>query len=245
MNNMFDLSGKIILVTGASSGIGSQTAISISECGGTLVITGRNTGRLKQTYDLLKGDGHTLITADLSNENDLEKLALEIPALNGLVHCAGITSPVPVKFIKGRHIDEMMQTNFNIPVLLTGRLLQKKKIHDDASIVFLSTIATKFPYYGGALYIASKSALSGYSMVLALELAPKGIRSNCLLPGFVKTPMYDATLMTASEDAMRKFEMLHPLGIGNPEDVAGPVCFLLSDAARWITGVNLPLGGSL
>lgn len=245
MNNIFDLCGKTILVTGASSGIGRQTAISISACGGTLVITGRNEQRLMQTFDLLEGKNHMLIVADLTNDHELEKLAADIPDLNGLVHCAGITAPVPVKFIKERHIAEMMQSNFNIPVLLTGRLLQKKKIRDNASIVFLSTIATKFPYYGGALYIASKSALSGYSMVLALELAPKGIRSNCLLPGFVKTPMYDATLKTASAEAMKKFEMLHPLGIGNPEDVAGPVCFLLSDAARWITGVNLPLGGSL
>ncbi len=245
MNKMFNLSGKTILVTGASSGIGRQAAISISECGGTLVITGRNPERLKETFGLLQGNGHALVIADLSEEDGVELLVAGIPELDGLVHCAGITAPVPVKFIKERHIDEMMQSNFNIPVLLTGRLLQKKKIRDHASIVFLSTIATKFPYYGGSLYVASKSAISGYSMVLALELSAHGIRSNCLLPGFVKTPMYEATLKTASEEAMKKFEMLHPLGIGEPKDVAGPICFLLSDAARWITGVNLPLGGSL
>lgn len=245
MHKLFDLSGKTVLVTGASSGIGKQTAISISECGGKLVITGRDTERLTQTFNQLKGTAHKMILADLSAEEEIEKLASEIPLLNGLVHCAGITSPLPVKFIKKRHIDDMMNVNFNIPVLLTARILTNRKLQDNSSIVFLSTIATKFPYYGGALYSSSKSALSGYSSVLALELAPKGIRSNCLLPGFVKTPMYEATLKTASEEAMKKFELLHPLGIGTPEDVSGPVCFLLSDAARWITGANLPLGGSI
>lgn len=245
MNKMFDLSGKTVLVTGASSGIGMQSAISISECGGTVVITGRDTERLKQTFDLLKGNDHKMIIANLTDEAELEKLTEELPVLNGIVHCAGISAPLPARFIKKRHIDEMMQINYNTPVLLTGLILQKRKLLNNSSIVFLSTIATKFPYYGGALYVSSKSSLSGYSLVLALELSPRGIRSNCLLPGFVKTPMYEAIRKNASEEAMNKFEMLHPLGIGNPEDVAGPVCFLLSDASRWITGINLPLGGSL
>ncbi|MEI6122636.1 MAG: SDR family oxidoreductase [Bacteroidota bacterium] len=245
MHNIFDLSGKTILVTGASSGIGKQCAITIAECGGKVVISGRDAGRLNETFTKLHGAGHKQIIADISTDESIEKLVDELPQLNGLVHCAGITAPIPVKFIRSRHIDEMMRINYYAPVLLTTRILSKKKLVDNASIVFFSTIATKFPYYGGSLYISSKSALSGFSMVLALELAPKGIRSNCLLPGFVRTPMYDATEQHASPEAMKKFEMLHPLGIGEPQDVAGPVCFLLSDAARWITGINIPLGGSL
>lgn len=242
---MFDLSGKSILVTGASSGIGKQCAISISECGGQLIITGRDKLRLNETFEQLKGKGHSQIIADLSTDDAIENLCDQLSKLNGIVHCAGITSPLPAKFIRSRHIDEMMRINYHAPVLITSRILSKKKLMDNSSIVFISTIATKFPYYGGSLYISSKSALSGFSMALALEQAPKGIRSNCLLPGFVKTPMYEATEQHASPEAMNKFEMLHPLGIGNPEDVAGPVCFLLSDAARWITGINIPLGGSL
>ncbi|NVO01939.1 MAG: SDR family oxidoreductase [Bacteroidetes bacterium] len=245
MHKIFDLTGKTILVTGASSGIGKQCAITISECGGKLVITGRDKDRLDETFNSLKGSGHLQLIADLSKDDEIEKLTDELPILNGIVHCAGITAPIPAKFIRSRHIDEMMRINYHAPVLVTTRILSKKKLLDYSSIVFFSTIATKFPYYGGALYISSKSALSGFSMVLALEQAPKGIRSNCLLPGFVKTPMYDATEQHASPEAMKKFEMLHPLGIGTPEDVAGPVCFLLSDAARWITGINIPLGGSL
>ncbi|HNW70976.1 MAG TPA: SDR family oxidoreductase [Bacteroidales bacterium] len=245
MHKLFDLSGKTFLVTGASSGIGRQCAATISECGGTLIISGRNAERLNETFLMLKGDGHKQVIADLSTDEAIENLADGLPPLNGLVHCAGITAPIPVKFIRSRHIDDMMRVNYYAPVLLTTRILSKKKLLDHSSIVFFSTIATKFPYYGGSLYISSKSALSGFSMVLALELAPKGIRSNCLLPGFVRTPMYEATEEHASPEAMKKFEMLHPLGIGDPEDVAGPVCFLLSDASRWITGINIPLGGSL
>ncbi len=245
MHSLFNLSGKTFLVTGASSGIGRQCAITISECGGKLIISGRNSERLNETFAKLSGDGHQRVIADLTTDESIEKLADELPQLNGLVHCAGITAPIPVRFIRSRHIDDMMRINYHAPVLLTTRILSKKKLINNSSIVFFSTIATKFPYYGGSIYISSKSALSGFSMVLALELAPKGIRSNCLLPGFVRTPMYEATEQHASPEAMKKFEMLHPLGIGNPEDVAGPVCFLLSDAARWITGINIPLGGSL
>lgn len=242
---MTDLKGKTILITGASSGIGRQCALSAASKGASIVVTGRNKNRLEQTYGELEGKNNSLIIADLSVDEEIEKLCEALPPLDGIVHCAGVTAPLPVKFIKQRHIDEMMKINFVAPVLLTSRLLLKKKIQNGASIVFISTIATKFPYYGGSLYISSKSALSGFSMSLALELAEKKIRSNCLLPGFVKTPMYFETEKHASEEAMKKFEMLHPLGIGTPEDVAGPVCFLLSDDSKWITGINIPLGGSL
>ncbi|MCK9612058.1 MAG: SDR family oxidoreductase [Bacteroidales bacterium] len=245
MNKRFDLKGKIVLITGASSGIGRQTAIAVSECGGSCVITGRNNKRLSETMKMLKSKGHTSMIADLTNESDIKNLVENLPEVNGLVHCAGITPLMPAKFIKPKHIDEVMEVNYNAAVLLTSQMLSGKKISDHASIVFISSIATRFPYFGGSLYVSSKSALQGYSAVLALELSPRGIRSNCLLPGFVKTPMFDETLKHTSEEAMKKFKDLHPLGFGDPEDVAGPVCFLLSDAARWLTGVNIPLGASI
>lgn len=241
----FDLTGKTVLVTGASSGIGRAIAVMASECGAGLLISGRDDGRLKQTLNALAGKNHRIIKADLSEDSGIDDLVKEIPIINGLVHCAGITAPVPVRFVRSKHIDAMMRTNYHAPVLLTTLALHARKIADGGSVVFLSSIATRFPYFGGSMYISSKSALSGFSMVMALEMAGRKIRSNCLLPGFVDTPMYQATRSHASPEAMQKFEMLHPLGIGKPEDVAGPACFLLSDASSWITGVNIPLGGSL
>jgi NAD(P)-dependent dehydrogenase (short-subunit alcohol dehydrogenase family) len=244
MTDLFSLTGKTILVTGASSGIGKQAAILISQAGGTLCISGRNEYRLEETFHSLEGTGHRMKTADLTAEMQLNALVEEAPALNGVVHCAGIVGPQPVKFISQEHIDTMFAINFEAPVNLTGKLLRKKKILDNASVLFLSTIATRNPYFGGALYSASKAALEAYSKTLALEMTGRGIRSNCLMAGLVDTPM----IVNPSEDrmqaeAMERYLKRYPLGIGKPEDVAGAVLFFLSDASGWISGTTLILGG--
>jgi NAD(P)-dependent dehydrogenase (short-subunit alcohol dehydrogenase family) len=244
MTDLFSLTGKTILVTGASSGIGKQAAILISQAGGTLCISGRNEYRLEETFHSLEGTGHRMKTADLTAEMQLNALVEEAPALNGVVHCAGIVGPQPVKFISQEHIDTMFAINFEAPVNLTGKLLRKKKILDHASVLFLSTIATRNPYFGGALYSASKAALEAYSKTLALEMTGRGIRSNCLMAGLVDTPM----IVNPSEDrmqaeAMERYLKRYPLGIGKPEDVAGAVLFFLSDASGWISGTTLILGG--
>jgi len=243
MTDLFSLTGKTILVTGASSGIGKQAAILISQAGGTLCISGRNEYRLEETFHSLEGTGHRMKTADLTAEMQLNALVEEAPALNGVVHCAGIVGPQPVKFISQEHIDTMFAINFEAPVNLTGKLLRKKKILDNASVLFLSTIATRNPYFGGALYSASKAALEAYSKTLALEMTGRGIRSNCLMAGLVDTPM----IVNPSEDrmqaeAMERYLKRYPLGIGKPEDVAGAVLFFLSDASGWISGTTLILG---
>ena len=244
MTDLFSLTGKTILVTGASSGIGKQAAILISQAGGTLCISGRNEYRLEETFHSLEGTGHRMKTADLTAEMQLNALVEEAPALNGVVHCSGIVGPQPVKFISQEHIDTMFAINFEAPVNLTGKLLRKKKILDNASVLFLSTIATRNPYFGGALYSASKAALEAYSKTLALEMTGRGIRSNCLMAGLVDTPM----IVNPSEDrmqaeAMERYLKRYPLGIGKPEDVAGAVLFFLSDASGWISGTTLILGG--
>lgn len=99
------------------------------------------------------------------------------------------------------------------------------------------------PYVGGSLYVSSKAALEGYARVLALELAPRKIRVNCLRPAFVKGPMLDDTEKKMSKEVIKQIEEKQPLGLGEPEDVANAVIFYLSDASRWITGTNIILGG--
>ena len=239
----FNLEGKTILITGASSGIGQQTAITLSEYGASVAITGRNEERLNKTLEALTGGGHQIIVADLTDEAELDKIVTECGEIHGVVHSAGITGHLPVHFIKEKHLSEMFRINYEVPVLLTGKLLKKKKIAKNGSILFLSSIATKYPYYGGALYGSSKSGLEGYSKVLALEVAPKGIRSNCLSPSFVKGPMVDEAEKTISKDVLEKFEKVMPLGFGEPTDVANTIVFYMSDASKWITGTNLILGG--
>lgn len=243
--NSYSLEGKTILVTGSSSGIGKQIAISISEGGGKLIITGRNKERLETTYNELNGTGHNMIVADLAQNEDIDSLVQQIGEINGLVHCAGKTAHMPARFIKPTHIADMFKLNFEAPVLLTSQLLVKRKLQKQSSIVFISSVTTQAPFFGGSLYVSSKAALEGYSKVLSLEIAPKGMRSNCISPGFIKTDMIKQTAETVSQEVIDKVEKSQMLGAGKPEDVAQAVIYFLSDASRWVTGTNLLLGGPI
>jgi NAD(P)-dependent dehydrogenase (short-subunit alcohol dehydrogenase family) len=242
--NEFSLSGKTILVTGASSGIGKQAAILVSQYDATVIITGRNKERLEETFSLLSGSGHQQKIADLTDEGSMDELLAWLPKLDGIVHCAGIVGPLPVKFITRAEIDRMFSINYHVPVNLTSKALRTKKLAENSSVLFMSTIATRNPYFGGALYSGSKAALEAYSKTLALEQVTRGIRSNCLMAGLVDTPM----IISPSEDkmqeeAMGRYLQRYPLGVGKPEDVAGAILFFLSDASKWITGTTLILGG--
>jgi NAD(P)-dependent dehydrogenase (short-subunit alcohol dehydrogenase family) len=242
--NPFDLTGKRILVTGASSGLGRQCAISASEAGAEVIITGRNQERLLETFGQLKGNGHQQVIADLTCEEDLGHLTEKLPVLNGVVYSTGISELTPARFIQAEDIRRTYGIGFDASVLLTGQLLAKKCLARNAcSLVFISTISTRYPFVGGALYISAKAALEAYARVLALELAPKGIRVNSLSPAFVRTPMLDDTAEKYSEEAVRKIEQQQLLGLGEPEDVANVVVFYLSEASRWITASNLIVGG--
>ncbi len=247
--NFCDLSGKIILVTGASSGIGKQAAIKISQLGGRVIITGRDNKRLEETYNLLSGANNQMIIADLLSEKEIFNLVDNLPGLSGIVHCAGIVGPTPVKFIRKENIDKLLRINFEVPVLLTSNILLKKKLIDNSSIVFMSTIATKMPYFGGALYNSSKSAIESYSKALALEMVKRGIRSNCLSPGLVNTPLIKKPVsdgqMELVDESLGRYLKKYPMGIGNPEDVANAIIFFLSDESKWISGANLIMGGVL
>lgn len=242
-NSVFCLDGKNILITGASSGIGREVASMVSQSGASVIITGRDQEKLHLTADTLAGNNHRIIQADLTKREDISMLVDQLPDLDGIIHSAGITGHLPAKFISESDIFAYFNINYNAPVILTGAILKKKKLRNKASIVFLSSIATKYPYFGGSLYGSSKAALEAYSRVLALELAPKGIRSNCISPSFVKTPMVEGAAETISNEVMDKFEKMMPLGFGEPGDVANAAIYLLSDASRWVTGSNMVLGG--
>jgi NAD(P)-dependent dehydrogenase (short-subunit alcohol dehydrogenase family) len=242
MSTPFHLSNKTILVTGASSGIGRQVAISCSNMGAKVCITGRDKERLNDTYKLLQGGGHQQAICDLINEQERNAFIQSLPALDGLVHCAGIIMPIPVKFIEAKHIKQLMEVNFESAVLIVSRLLKDKKLNKNSSFVFMSSTSSHFPYIGGSLYSASKAAIEAYSKTIAREMAGMGLRSNCILPAMIDTPMYEETVknMNLTEE---QYSGKYPLGIGKPDDVANAAIFLLSQASRWITGTNLHLDG--
>lgn len=242
-NNPFYLINKTIFVTGASSGIGREIALALSNMGATLFITGRNETELKTTHTLLKGSQHQMMMADLTDEKQLEQLAAQLPKLDGVVMNAGVSDPFPIKYLKAKKISQTFDVNFNSTVLLISLMLRNKIIKNEASIVFVSSISAFFPSKGGAMYGSSKAALENFSKVLALELSHQKIRSNCIAPGMVKTKIYDDVENVISKEAMEKHIDQYPLGVGFPDDVANTVIFLLSSAARWITGTSLVIDG--
>jgi len=242
--NAFDLKGKTVLVTGASSGLGKQTAITASEYGARVIITGRNEARLEDTFRSLHGEGHQQIPADLTIQADIDRLVGGLPILEGLVHSTGISELSPARFITEEIISRTFRISFNASVLLTAAILGKKKLaKGNSSIVFISSISTRYPFVGGAMYISAKAALEAYARVLALELASRGTRVNCIAPAFVRTPMLDETAENFSREAVDKIEQIQLLGLGDPVDVANTIVFYLADASKWVSATNLILGG--
>ncbi|MBS1584352.1 MAG: SDR family oxidoreductase [Bacteroidetes bacterium] len=243
MQTPFHLNGKTVLVTGASSGIGRKAAIDCSTFGARMVLTGRNVERLNETLSQLSGEGHLVLPCDLLDEKAITAFAKEIPALDGVVHCAGLVKPFPIAFLNAAKLNEIIHTNFYAPALLTAALFKAKKISDGASLVFLSSISGQFPGKGNVMYASSKAALEAFAKTVAAEYVGRNIRSNCISPAMVKTPMYDYSSEGLFEEAMNEHVSKYPLGVGYPEDVANAIIFFLSPASRWITGVNLYMDG--
>jgi len=240
--NPFSLTGKTILVTGASSGIGRAIAVACSQSGAMLIITGRNEARLLETFSMLEGDNHQQITADLTSSVELEKLVESLPKLDGLVNNAGIAKPLLLQFVENEDVDDVLQINALVPIHLTRLVLQHKKLKKTASLVYISSInGNNCAYIGSSIYAASKSALTGFMKGVALELAPRGIRANCINPGMIET---DLLKDGVGEDELEKDRLKYPLKrYGKAEEVAYAAVYLLSDATQWITGTNLLIDG--
>lgn len=244
MYNPYSLEGKNILVTGASSGIGRATAIECSKMGAKVVITARSQSRLKETLDSLEGEGHQMILCDLTNDDEVSTLVEVTPVLDGLVCNAGINKLVPIRQLKEVDLTNIFAVNTFSPILLVQKLSKKKKLANDASLVFTSSISgIGAAAVGESMYIASKGAVSAFVKAAALEFAKKGIRVNAVCPGMVKTDMSDAYELNEGENEDLKN---YPLGrYANPEDVAWGIVYLLSNAASWVTGTNMVIDGGL
>ena len=243
MNNPFSLEGKTILVTSASSGIGRATAIACSQMGAVVVVTGRNESRLQKTLDALEGSGHQMIVADIANDDQIDYLVDQIPAINGLVNNAGITETCPTQFIKRDKLNRVMEVNTIAPILLTQRILKKKKLGKGGSIVFTCSISGTCVCVGGnVLYSASKGAIHGFMKNAALDLAHKGIRVNDVCPGMIDTHILDAG--TISEEQLEIEAQRYPMKrFGKPEEVAYGIIYLLSDASSFVTGSSIVIDG--
>jgi NAD(P)-dependent dehydrogenase (short-subunit alcohol dehydrogenase family) len=242
MYNPFSLEGKTVLVTGASSGIGRATAIECSKMGASVIITGRNEERLKETFLQLHGERHTQIIADLSDEQQLKSLIEQTPEINGIVNNAGIGKTLPFKFINQVEFDKIMQTNFYAPVFLTQQLYKTKKLSKGSSVVFISSISTFAVGIGDSMYAASKGAVNAFVKTMAVELAKQQIRVNYIQPGVIKTNIFESGVI--SEEQLKETEKKYPLGrFGQPEEIALAVIYFLSEASSWTTGTGLIVDG--
>lgn len=244
--NPFSLEGKIVLVTGASSGIGCQTAIECSKLGAKIIITARNEERLNATFDQLEGEGHQMFIADISDTGQIESLVAELPKLDGFSCNAGIANTEPIGFYKEDVIENVFKTNTFSMMMLTKFLVKKKKLNKPSSIVYTASIGNVFSAgVANGIYGASKCAIDGFMRTAAVELAPKGIRCNSVNPGMVMTNIVDSNgriTMEQFEEDMKKY----PLGrYGTPEDIAYAIIYLLSDASAWVTGTALKIDGGV
>ena len=242
--NPFSLEGKTILVTGASSGIGRGVAITCSKMGAKVFINGRNVAKLQETLSLMEADGDVMIPGDLTDEGELNSLVASIPKLDGVVHCAGIGQRIPCKDLQMKDVNQVMAVNFKAPVMLQAELLRQKKFNKASSIVFVASIASWSPSFGNSVYSASKGAVISYANCLALELAPRKIRVNCISPAMVWTDLI--TKDGIDEEQLKEDEQKYPLKrYGQPEDIANLAVYMLSDASAWMTGSNVKISGGV
>lgn len=241
-SNPFSLTDKRVFVTGASSGIGKAIAIACSRMGAKVILTARNEGRLRETMKLLAGDGHQFIVADLTDDAQRRSLVGQLPKLDGLVQNAGVGSRILCKDVEEADIQEVFYPNFLAPILLQKLLIEEKKINRGASIVFIASMAAKYPSAGNAIYSASKGAIISYAKVLGLELAPRLIRVNCICPAMVWTGLI--TKDGIDKELLEEIQLKYPLKrYGMPEDIANLSVFLLSEASGWMTGSCVEING--
>lgn len=242
MKNPFGLDGKVILVTGASSGIGRGIAIACARMGAKIIAVGRNKERLEEMLSRITGNEHQIAVCDITNQEELIDMVVNLPKLDGIVHCAGIGQRIICKDLEQQDVDKVMDINFKAPVLLQSQLLQQKKINKNASIVFVASIASCSPSIGNSVYSASKGALISYANCLSLELASRNIRVNCISPAMVHTELiYKDGL---SVEQLKEDEQKYPLKrYGIPEDIAYLAIYMLSEASSWMTGSNVKISG--
>jgi NAD(P)-dependent dehydrogenase (short-subunit alcohol dehydrogenase family) len=245
---MINLEGKRILVTGASSGIGRAFAQLSASLGASLILFGRNMERLEETYHSLEGFGHEYHIIDATDyplvEQSIRLSVANAGPINGFVHSAGIEKTTPIKASTPQLFKEIFEINVFAGFEI-ARILSQKNIIDPmgGSFIFVSSVKARSGDPGKIVYCSSKSALLSGVKAMALELAAKRIRCNCVLPGIVMTDMVKNLFNAIPPEAKQKIIDRHPLGLGSPQDVASLMCFLISDQARWITGSDYVIDG--
>jgi len=242
-----DLSGRTVLVTGGSSGIGRETAIVLAELGARVVVTARRIHELEATIERLPSGDHAVEPFDMTDLEAIagwfKSLASRYGPFHGVMHAAGLRKTIGLRGLSVEVLHQTFRLNLDSAVMLAKAFRQKGCVNPIGSLVFVSSVSGIVGAPATAAYAASKAALIGLAKSLAIELAVEGIRVNCIAPGVVESEMTDEIRRTLSDEQFAVIVAQHPLGLGTTRDVAYAAAYLLSDAARWMTGHTLVLDG--
>ena len=239
MWNPFDFTGKKYVIAGATSGMGQATAIKLSEQGARVYLLARNEEKVLKTLNELKGEGHNYYIKDFTEEGGYREIFDDIVQdgikIDGIVYSAGIAKILPVGILNKKNMDESMTTNLYSFVEMVS-VFSKKKYHEKASIVGVSSISTLYPQKCQGVYVATKSAMNSIVTALSMELAEKKIRINTVMPSSTNTQMLKDAFEGKSEQEINRLLSKQILGVVEPEDVANVIMFLLSEASDKVTG---------
>lgn len=244
---MNSLQGQKIIVTGGSRGIGASIVKRLAEEGAQVCFTySSREEAAAEVAKSLPGEGHFYLKLDVSNETSvneaMEQISSRWPQVDGLVNNAGITKDQLLLRMKTEDFDAVMNTNLRGTFLMTKALTKIMMKARKGSIVNITSVIGQTGNAGQANYAASKAGTEAFSKSVALEIASRGVRVNCIAPGFIGTEMTEAM----TEDAKNKILPKIPLAsIGEGVDVANAVRFLLSDDSKYITGQTINVNGGL
>lgn len=247
MINPVDLTGRRYLITGAASGIGKATSILLSKLGAELVLADINIEGLRKTQQECESPSY-LLQMDLSDAKTikpaLEKVVSEFGKLNGFAHIAGIPCICPLKVITEEMVDKVYKINTYAAIELS-KIISNKKYYagEKGSIVLISSVYGVVGSAANVGYAMSKAGIIGVTKALAMEFVPKGIRVNCVAPGFIQTNMMGENSFRFDDNYMDTLNKLHPMGLGKAEDIANGIAFLLSDLSSWMTGTVVNIDG--
>ncbi len=249
-DSFLDFAGRWVLVSGASSGLGRAASVELARYGARLILTGRNENRLAETAGLLGQAEHRVLPLDLAQVDGIVpavvRLRQDTGPIYGLCHAAGIVETRPLH----ANTPEVMQAQLNVNLLAgleLARAVCRRDVHVDegGSLVFVSSAYGHVGVPGQIGYCATKGAACAAVRAMAVELARRRIRVNSVSPGLVFTPMTEHALRKLSPEHVERIKAAHPLGIGQPQDVARAIVFLLAPAVHWITGADLAVDGGM